>query len=78
MMLLTLSGRVLFLSADPDKIEAQLDGKDLTLSDAGSLRDDVSTDEITPIPVLAYYDERLGRYPYLGLKAGERRPIVAQ
>jgi 3-isopropylmalate/(R)-2-methylmalate dehydratase large subunit len=72
---LTFPGRVLFLSADPDKIDAQLQGNMLTLAEAGPLRNDVSTDEITPIPVLAYYDERLGRYPYVGLKAGERLPL---
>lgn len=72
---LNFDGRILFLSADPDKVAAQLEGKDLALPQAGPLRDDVSTDEITPIPVLAYYDERLGRYPYVGFKAGERLPI---
>jgi 3-isopropylmalate/(R)-2-methylmalate dehydratase large subunit len=77
MPILTISGRILFLSADPDKIDIQLNGQDLSLSDAGALRNDVSTDEITPIPVLTYYDERLGRYPYTGLKAGERCPIGA-
>lgn len=72
---LALSGRILFLSDDPDKVGAQLAGTDLTLAAAGTLRNDVSTDEITPIPVLAYYDERLGRYPYVGFKAGERLPV---
>ena len=75
MTTVTFTGRVLFLSADPDKVDAQLNGADLTLDQAGPLRDDVSTDEITPIPVLAFYDERLGRYPYVGFKAGDRLPI---
>jgi 3-isopropylmalate/(R)-2-methylmalate dehydratase large subunit len=69
------SGPVLFLSSNPNKIEAQLEGVSLSLAEAGLLRNDVSTDEITPIPVLTYYDERLGRYPYVGLKAGDRMPI---
>jgi 3-isopropylmalate/(R)-2-methylmalate dehydratase large subunit len=70
------AGPILFLSSDPEKIEAQLEGATLSLAEAGPLRNDVSTDEITPIPVLTYYDERLGRYPYVGLKAGDRLPIT--
>ncbi|MBN9115569.1 MAG: 3-isopropylmalate dehydratase, partial [Pandoraea sp.] len=72
---LHIPGRILFLGEDPDAIDAQLQGRALNLAQAGSLRNDVSTDEITPIPVLTYYDDRLGRYPYVGLKAGERTPI---
>lgn len=67
--------RILFLSCDPDKIDVQLKEEELVLTEAGPLRSDVSTDEITPIPVLSYYDEQLGRYPYTGLKAGGRYPI---
>lgn len=62
-------GRILFLSSNPANIRAQLDGRNLSLSDACPLRDDISTDEITPMPVLANYDERLGRYPYTGVQA---------
>lgn len=72
---LHIPGRILFLGDDPDAIDAQLQGRALNPAQAGSLRNDVSTDEITPIPVLTYYDDRLGRYPYVGLKAGERTPI---
>lgn len=72
-----IPGRILFLSAEPGKIEAQLQGQTLSLTEAGPLRNDVSTDEITPIPVLTYYDERLGRYPYVGLKVGDGTPIQA-
>ncbi|MGJ7916972.1 aconitase family protein [Massilia sp. LXY-6] len=75
MTTLTLPGRILFLSSDPARIEAQLDGRDLTLLDAGPLRDDISTDEITPLSVLTDYDERLGHYPYVGLECGGRLPI---
>jgi 3-isopropylmalate/(R)-2-methylmalate dehydratase large subunit len=69
------AGRLLFLARDPDRIDAQLGGTDLTSASAGPLRDDISTDEITPIPVVAYFDERLGRYPYVGLETGGRRPV---
>lgn len=68
-------GRILFLSADPDKIERQLAGEDLTRGTAGALRDDISTDEITPLPSLVFFDERLASHPYTGFKAGERLPI---
>jgi 3-isopropylmalate/(R)-2-methylmalate dehydratase large subunit len=75
MQTLKLSGRMLFLCRDPDLVDQQLQGRDLSLAEAGPLRDEVSTDEITPIPTLAYYDERLARYPYVGFKAGARLPI---
>lgn len=70
------TGRVLYLSQDPERIRAQLAGASLTLAQAGALRDDVSTDEITPVTVMLTYDERLGRYPYVGFKAGGEQPIA--
>ncbi|SAK82017.1 isopropylmalate isomerase large subunit [Caballeronia glebae] len=72
---LDVSGRILFLGADAAKVERQLAGVDLTLDEAGALRDDVSTDEITPISVLTRFDERLGQCPYVGCHAGGRNPI---
>lgn len=72
-----LHGRILFLSAVPELIEQQLGGCDLALEQALPLRDDVSTDEITPAWVCYYFDERLGRYPYVGLKCGDRCPVHA-
>nr|WP_194274134.1 aconitase family protein [Variovorax paradoxus] len=56
-------------------VELGLQGEPLELADALPLRDDVSTDEITPLPILTHYDDQLGRYPYTGLKAGEACPI---
>ncbi|KHK55817.1 3-isopropylmalate dehydratase [Ralstonia sp. A12] len=72
---LDLTGRILFLCTDPERIEQQLAGVDLTQVNAGELRDDVSTDEITPMSVLTRFDDRLGRFPYLGLRTGGRNPI---
>ncbi|WP_321797802.1 aconitase family protein [Caballeronia sp. J97] len=72
---LDVSGRILFLGADPATVERQLAGEDLTLDEAGTLRDDVSTDEITPISVLTRFDERLGQCPYVGFHAGGRNPV---
>src|SRR6185436_9903570 len=74
--ILKLEGRILFLSEDPALIEAQLAGRELSHSEAGKLRDDVSTDEITPPTTCLLYDERLGRELLIGLRTGERTPIA--
>lgn len=74
-MTLSFDGRILFLSSDPAVVEAQILGADLTLVDAGALRDEISTDEITPLPALVNFDERLGQHPYTGFKAGDRLPV---
>ncbi len=72
---LQLNGRILFLSSSASAMERQLGGESLSLGEAVPLRDDVSTDEITPVPILTHYDDKLGRYPYTGFKAGEVRPF---
>lgn len=69
-------GRILFLAQDPDVIERQLRGVDVEIAHARPLRTDISTDEISPTWITYHYDEKLGDYPYLGLKAGDRAPIV--
>lgn len=73
--LIRFEGRILYLSDNPDCMTAQLAGKDLSLADALPLRDNISTDEITPVTVMLSYDERLGQYPYVGFKAGGTQPI---
>lgn len=73
--LIRLSGRALYLSQDPAIVRAQLAGKPMTRAAAGPLRDNVSTDEITPVTVMLTYDERLGQYPYVGFEAGGEKPI---
>ncbi len=70
-----LQGRVLFLTEDPELIRRQLAGEDLDWDPSIPLRDDISTDEITPGWVCYHYDETLGEYPYVGLETGEERPI---
>lgn len=72
---ISITGRILYLSDNPDIIDRQLSGENIDLHSAGALRDNVSTDEITPTTIMLVYDERLGRYPYVGFKAGERLPI---
>jgi 3-isopropylmalate/(R)-2-methylmalate dehydratase large subunit len=72
-----IAGRVLYLSAVPGRIEAQLQGRRLGLREAAPLRDEISTDEITPIPILGCFDAGLGRFPYTGLEVDGARPIEA-
>src|SRR5437660_3718176 len=71
-----LAGRVLFLTSDADLVRRQLEGEDLTWRPGVALRDDISTDEITPAYICYYYDETLGDFPYLGLKCGDEFPIA--
>jgi 3-isopropylmalate/(R)-2-methylmalate dehydratase large subunit len=73
---LRLAPRVLFLSADPALVLAQLEGCSVSLDAARPLRDDVSTDEITPLPVMVHFDTTLGRYAHTGFKAGDQLPIA--
>lgn len=75
MTLLALEGRVLFLSARPELVRDQLAGHALGLDVARPLRDDISTDEISPLPVMVHFDATLGRFPYTGFTAGGERPI---
>jgi 3-isopropylmalate/(R)-2-methylmalate dehydratase large subunit len=67
--------RVLFLSADPARVRAQLGGVALDEAEARPLRDDVSTDEIIPLPAMVHFDAALGRYPLTGFTANGERPI---
>jgi len=75
-----LAGRILFLTEDPELIKRQLAGEDLpwdTKNPAHNpkLRDDISTDEITPAHLCFYFDQTLGEIPYAGLKCGNETPI---
>jgi 3-isopropylmalate/(R)-2-methylmalate dehydratase large subunit len=75
-----LQGRILFLTEDPELIRRQLAGEDLPWDSKNpannpKLRDDISTDEITPAHYCFYFDETLGEIPYLGLKCGSGTPI---
>jgi 3-isopropylmalate/(R)-2-methylmalate dehydratase large subunit len=75
-----LQGRILFLTEDPELIRKQLAGWDLPWDTRDShnnpkLRDDISTDEITPAHICFFFDETLGEFPYTGLKATSDLPI---
>ncbi len=75
-----LQGRILFLTEDPELIKKQLEGWDLPWDTEHpernpKLRDDISTDEITPAHLCFYFDQTLGEIPYAGLKCGSELPI---
>ncbi|MGH9517457.1 MAG: aconitase family protein [Terriglobales bacterium] len=75
-----LQGRILFLTEDPELIKRQLAGEDLAWDTKNpqnnpKLRDDISTDEITPAHICFFFDETLGEFPYTGLKCGNEVPI---
>jgi 3-isopropylmalate/(R)-2-methylmalate dehydratase large subunit len=78
MQTLTLDGRILFLSPSADVMARQLAGESVTPAQAGALRDDVSTDEITPVHILSHYDDRLGRFTYTGFKSGDSLPFAPE
>jgi 3-isopropylmalate/(R)-2-methylmalate dehydratase large subunit len=69
-------GRVLFLTEDAALVKRQLAGEDLRWDPSQKLRDNISTDEITPAYICYYYDETLGEFPYLGLKCGDEFPVT--
>src|SRR6267142_1348564 len=71
-----LQGRIFYLTEDPGFVRAQLAGNDPACTPEHKLRDDISTDEITPAYICYYYDETLGEFPYLGLKCRDEFPIT--
>jgi len=72
----TCHWKILYLSQDPALIRTQLAGETLTREQAGPLRDDVSTDEITPVHILSHYDDKLGDFAHTGLRCGHDNPIA--
>lgn len=71
---LRFDGRILHLVDDARLMRAQLDeGVDLEFTDEvrALLRDQISTDEITPAYICYFYDETLGDFPYLGLRVAD-------
>jgi 3-isopropylmalate/(R)-2-methylmalate dehydratase large subunit len=63
-------GRVLYVTEDPELLDAQLAGKTLEYDPERALVSNISTDEITPGWVCYYYDETLARYCLVGLRGG--------
>lgn len=70
-----LQGRILFLTEDAALVRQQLEGVDLDPNNTYALRNDISTDEITPAYICYHFDETLGEFVYLGLKCGDEFPI---
>ena len=67
-------GRILYLTEDGSLVRRQLAGEDLAwdANDAShALRDQISTDEITPGWVCFHHDGTLGRFAYLGVTCAE-------
>jgi len=72
---LKFDGRTLLLLDDAELVRAQLfEGRDLepTGELRARLRDQISTDEITPAYICYFFDETLGDFPYLGLRTTNR------
>ncbi|HEX6536018.1 MAG TPA: aconitase family protein [Gemmatimonadaceae bacterium] len=75
---------MLLLTEDPALVRRQLSGEDLPYDPSAppasptrpTLRDNISTDEITPAYICYYFDETLGDFPYLGLKCGDQFPVA--
>lgn len=67
-------GRALYVTAEPEALRRQLAGETLSLSLAGPLANDVSTDEMTPAWACYFYDETLGDYCLVGLRGGAVAP----
>src|SRR5882672_1433304 len=70
-----LRGRILFLAEDAALVRRQLAGEDIDWHPETRLRDNISTDEITPAYICYYYDATLGDFPYLGLKCRDEFPV---
>ncbi len=71
---LRFSGRILYLVDSDELMRAQLyDGQELELTSQlrAQLRDQISTDEITPAYICYFHDQTLGEFPYLGLRAAD-------
>ena len=69
-------GRILILGTASDAVAKQLAGYDVSLAEAGELRTDVSTDEITPLQVMLNYDEKLAQFAHTGLVINGERPVA--
>jgi 3-isopropylmalate/(R)-2-methylmalate dehydratase large subunit len=70
-----LEGRTLFLAEDAAIVRSQLEGNDLDPGHIPPLRNDISTDEITPAYICYHFDEKIGEFVYIGLKCGDEFPI---
>jgi 3-isopropylmalate/(R)-2-methylmalate dehydratase large subunit len=69
-----ITGRVLYVTDDPDLLEKQLGGSRVAYDpskDEPALMGNISTDELTPGWVCYYFDETLARFCLVGLRGGK-------
>ena len=64
--------RVLYLTRSADALRRQFAGELLSQGTVPELREDVSTDEMTPVWTMLFCDQRMGDYVYLGLQCEEQ------
>lgn len=76
MRAITFTPRILYLTQDPETVRQQLSGLKLARETVNNLRNDISTDEISPLPIMVHFDQELGRYPYTGFSAAGQLPIA--
>jgi 3-isopropylmalate/(R)-2-methylmalate dehydratase large subunit len=76
---LRFDGRILYLVDDADVMRRQLDGEDLELTGdlRARLRDQISTDEITPAYICYYFDETSATSPTSGCGRAASSPSPA-
>src|SRR5690242_2568630 len=62
--------RLLFVTSDPERLRAQLEGIELDAVEPGELACDISTDELAPAWASYYFDERLAEHCLTGFRGG--------
>jgi len=73
---ITFADRLLYLFDDSEAMRIQLAGE--CVDPGPMLRDNVSTDEITPARACYRYDERLADHVYTGLRCGGEFPVAQE
>ena len=66
----TFPNRILYVTEDVASLAAQLAGETLAYDPSRKLRDNISTDEITPAWACYYYDQTLAEFCLTGLRGG--------
>jgi 3-isopropylmalate/(R)-2-methylmalate dehydratase large subunit len=76
---LKFSGRIFYLTEDPDLLVRQLkEGLNLSYDPNRGLINNISTDEITPGWVCFYYDATLGEYCLVGLRGNHIKHLMVK
>ncbi|HEV8246585.1 MAG TPA: aconitase family protein [Polyangiaceae bacterium] len=69
----SLTGRALMLTTEPEPLRRQLAGENMAVPPLAELLDDISTDEMAPAWASYHYDAKLARYCLCGLRGGSVR-----